>query len=534
MKYLPCFLAVLLSFLLTAIEVHASSKNFQSYEILFTPWGEASDQVLLTENPERFVGPQSFSVEHGQVALLDSENSVVKIYKSGFLRERIALPEAGFNDFIIPDLNDLRRYFLLKDNRVRSFRDGVETSSYDSPAPRQVITALFKNGANAVAVINDGASSAVEGGGYTLRPDERGVFDRHVGFVKILKHSWKSIVITTETSNIEISSDLEDLGLARFLGSTPQGHIYLYVERVVEHTPLRVMREIHLYTNKGQLNGLIRFESHAQSSIFREFYVDEEGALYQMISSKEGVNIIYHPFDLRNQDLQILESPYRFRDFWHFNEFKRIFPLDGPTVSTEARSAPSEPVDADYPPITSAEALAVADQYIVHEWAAEEKNLTDGEIEDSDGNPVKTPSWIKVGKNTKVPYRWGGFETPTQFDEGLLNGKYAGDIATSAPSAYAVGVDCSGFVSRSWKLPNHQSTSAMDTWDKLQTLDHWKNLKSGDAIHKVGHVRLHVAHNSNGSLQVAESSGADWRTSYRDYTYDQLTAYTAKHYINLQ
>ena len=62
----------------------------------------------------------------------------------------------------------------------------------------------------------------------------------------------------------------------------------------------------------------------------------------------------------------------------------------------------------------------------------------------------------------------------------------------------------------------------------------WEQLEAADAVHKVGHVRLFVRHNGDGSLQVAEASGKDWRVSYRDYYYSDLTDYTPRYYVNRQ
>jgi len=61
---------------------------------------------------------------------------------------------------------------------------------------------------------------------------------------------------------------------------------------------------------------------------------------------------------------------------------------------------------------------------------------------------------------------WGGFDTPESFDAGLLEGKCAGDMYSTEKrrllddgvSKQAVGIDCSGFVSRCWKLPRSYST----------------------------------------------------------------------------
>ena len=70
-----------------------------------------------------------------------------------------------------------------------------------------------------------------------------------------------------------------------------------------------------------------------------------------------------------------------------------------------------------------------------------------------------------------------------------------------------------------------QITTAYTTWDQLQP---------ADAIHKVGHVRMMVSWNQNGTLNVVESSGADWRVSYRTYATNQLTAYTPRYYNSIE
>jgi hypothetical protein len=72
--------------------------------------------------------------------------------------------------------------------------------------------------------------------------------------------------------------------------------------------------------------------------------------------------------------------------------------------------------------------------------------------------------------NEGVPYQWGGFSTLAEFDRGIAAGKAAGDVYTlqkralleAAVSDEAVGIDCSGFVSRCWRLPRAYSTRELD------------------------------------------------------------------------
>lgn len=129
--------------------------------------------------------------------------------------------------------------------------------------------------------------------------------------------------------------------------------------------------------------------------------------------------------------------------------------------------------------LTRADALKVAETYIHHRWQSTDKNLRHGP--DSEGVQVHTPDrpghrgspseacWEVGASNAGVAYKWGGFDTPESFDKGVRAGKAAGDVYTpdkrrlggNAVSGDAVGIDCSGFVSRCWKLPRKYDTSTL-------------------------------------------------------------------------
>jgi hypothetical protein len=118
-------------------------------------------------------------------------------------------------------------------------------------------------------------------------------------------------------------------------------------------------------------------------------------------------------------------------------------------------------LSANYPPVSRNEAMATAELYANHEWTAGPQNLFRGR--DGDGIPVRTPAWTVGHVNRGVAYQWGGFASIEEFDAGLSAGKFAGDVDFSKPdeSRYAVGVDCSGLVSRCWKQPVKHSTRSL-------------------------------------------------------------------------
>jgi len=158
--------------------------------------------------------------------------------------------------------------------------------------------------------------------------------------------------------------------------------------------------------------------------------------------------------------------------------------------------------------VTRTESIKIAEGYRGHRWLGKEKNVKHGL--DADGILVHTPDtglksdeskrggWWKVNRfNVSIPYKWGGFDTPISFDKKLSRGLYAGDIYTKAKrealydgeSKFAAGVDCSGFISRCWRLSKHHSTR--DLPDISVRLGSFNDLQAGDIINKRNaHVML--------------------------------------------
>lgn len=168
-----------------------------------------------------------------------------------------------------------------------------------------------------------------------------------------------------------------------------------------------------------------------------------------------------------------------------------------------ASCAPSQKIIKEgglYRQITRTEVMETADIYLKHQWRPTKRNVFHGL--DEDGIRVDTPDidsplpsdppgwWIPGRINTGLPYMWGGFCSIQEFDKGIREGKYAGDIYTQykrdnldrSISKHAVGIDCSGFVSRCWKLPFHHSTRRLSSVADL--LSDATELKTGDILNK--------------------------------------------------
>ena len=159
------------------------------------------------------------------------------------------------------------------------------------------------------------------------------------------------------------------------------------------------------------------------------------------------------------------------------------------------------------PPVSRAEVLGIAKTYAEHSWTATLQNVRHGA--NANGVDVQTPDcpldqlvpgkWQIGSNNMGLPYKWGGFDTPESFDAGLAAGKAAGDVysstkrrlGNSAVSVEAVGIDCSGFISRCWKLSTKYGTATLPGFcSELKSTD---DLQPGDVMDSPnGHVVLFV------------------------------------------
>lgn len=167
-------------------------------------------------------------------------------------------------------------------------------------------------------------------------------------------------------------------------------------------------------------------------------------------------------------------------------------------------------------------ALSIAQSYASMKWIPSQDNVRHGldrhgiEIHTPDRSLIKfgdsRGSWIPGDEQTGMPYQWGGFDTPRSFVKSISRGKAAGDIATaykraggdSVVSEDACGIDCSGFISRCWRLDRPYSTAQLPMIARPIS---WKDLLPGDILLNDRHVLLFAGWHSPGSIILAYEAG---------------------------
>ena len=209
---------------------------------------------------------------------------------------------------------------------------------------------------------------------------------------------------------------------------------------------------------------------------------------------------------------------------------------DLPVLSDTLIQEPA-PAPMSFQKVNRQEAILLARRYASHRWTPTKRNVWHGY--DDQGIRVDTPDeefrspglrpgwWTPGVENQGIPYKWGGFATIEEFDQGLTKGYAAGDILTTEKRAMlsqglptvsqsAVGIDASGLVSRCWKLDRNHTTRELE--ELCTVLESYDELKPGDALNLSGtHIILFeqfAGPRKNALLGYEAGAPPSWKVLY--------------------
>jgi len=177
--------------------------------------------------------------------------------------------------------------------------------------------------------------------------------------------------------------------------------------------------------------------------------------------------------------------------------------------------------------ITRTEVIDRAKAYAFHPWRCTAANLTASCWSSYE-------SLYVPGDYLGVAYKWGGFAALFEFDQDIANGYGAGDAPGGDVYSCVTGVDCSGYVSRTWRS-GHYTTSSMSDVSSSIALG---SRLPGDAFNQAGyHIVLYSHTLANGEPFIYEAAGFNVATNatggwsyldgYSPIRYDDITGTSA-------
>ena len=537
-----------------------SPAQFRPSEVFNIGWGTDSGEVGLLKVPGENYGPQSFAVDegNGNIYVLDSTNSRVLVFDSGGdIISDMPINEKA-DDLCLDDTGHI--YVLYKNEMKVIEYDAIGSELADYPIPDTTAPILGihfnENDKSLFFETVDGVTYPIVEKGCGIKTREQ-ANRRKLGFVRgnnyfLFQGKKPALKILDSIGRVEKEVILQPrekrIETLRLIGVDSGNNVYINADETSLSS--RARRYLRRYNQEGQLiaEALIPYSNYVYT--FKDLRVTGNGDVYQILPLQDGVKVLLWNLnnDDNNNNTKSVLSMENSEELFSCAQPSDDDFLSGESADENATSANQKQLFPISPySISQNEIMARAEAYRTHSSIVQWSNITSGSTCPSDGTYVETS--VSTPKTCQgVLYRWGGFsgltnvtqntDFNTWYDEGLLAGKYAGDIYTTGyVSACAVGVDCSGFVSQTWGLSKHYGAgTSVNGLASLSTqLTSLNDLSAGDILLWAGnHVRLFANRENDGSFTVYEASARDWKVSRNNYPYRKIyNIYTPYSYNNL-
>jgi hypothetical protein len=123
-----------------------------------------------------------------------------------------------------------------------------------------------------------------------------------------------------------------------------------------------------------------------------------------------------------------------------------------------------------------------------------------------------------------VPYGWGNASALDEFEKGIKEGKYAGNVPEDKSrygSWCSVGVDCSGLLTVCWDLPKKIAARDIPNIAKIIEIE---EIKQGDVFAIKSHVMLfkEFIDKEKTMVKIIDSTRSTGKVSQRDFSVNDL------------
>ncbi len=439
--------------------------NIKNELILSLSIGKGDGKVAYSDyviDSERF-GPESFAIFDKAIYFLDSVENQIEIF--GFDSKHIKtieLPdEESFYDMEVVSSDEI---VLLNYKgeviTINSLGDILGKVRIDLKHESDInYQTLYKSRNNEIKVKDINRKNE-----YNINSKEK---NNQVDGIKIIANECDSLNQTFNHNNKIIKIKYKhSAGLTYPLKSINDREILFFEEEVLLGKGIYTEGRVSKY-NTGIRTSMALLEPVLDDETIpnKYIYCTDNGEVYQMVCKKENINIY-----------KLVFTDY---------ERTKIDDKLENEVFDKLNNSLSNNILGTYTTREEIAELALFQAGTLYDWSWE----FDYDIHVSPNNDYCTPpkhldQSSESGIVTGIPYKWGGFDTMNIFLDKLENGKTAGDINDSSVTSYTTGIDCSGYVARSYRFSFKLGTSTIPSYFDSTT---YSDLLTGEIANRNGY-----------------------------------------------
>ncbi|MCX7766095.1 MAG: hypothetical protein N2246_05250 [Candidatus Sumerlaeia bacterium] len=278
-----------------------SVSSSQSRVIFSTTWGDQPGECGLINQPElERCGPISFCVDDKHVFLLDTVNQRILSFDENAGAKILATNITGSN--ICPDRNG--GVFVLQEGVVKHIDKRGRIANkisliQKSVPPSQLIEGYgvemfvdslghlcYRSLTQEVRRLTDAPLFK------TADPPGKPQSPLHYQVKRMLKNEvWILGMDTDGKALISVPVRLNDgqAGVCLFKGLDANGNLYVEVENIREN---KAGLEVHCYSTSGKKLRAFKLPNDYFTTVYKKTEISYDGAVYQMLTTPEGVSII--------------------------------------------------------------------------------------------------------------------------------------------------------------------------------------------------------------------------------------------------
>ena len=298
--------------LLTTAMFQLALADFQREVRLLIPWGRLPGHIPLQETPGGWQSVTSFEVKGKYTYLMLENSGEIMLFNGQNIAKTIQTHLKTARDFQLATDGTLR--YIMDSRQIFEKRDQKLLNIWVNPWKLKPNSRIIRADNNFPQVlVNLSETISVREDGTKIQP---GVINRQGHYGQLHRRSGSEMVLTIDGDQLTVLHPARgSWGSGQYLGSSDSGNHYLLLEEIQQTYPLKLRREILVLNQKGGALGFIYIPATLHVPVTREFQLDGNGSLHELITTQQGAVILSYIWNAGAKDQVFrMELPPKYQE----------------------------------------------------------------------------------------------------------------------------------------------------------------------------------------------------------------------------